>query len=101
MRSTRADRSKSHRLDFNANQRNDHRVKLSAAWLIEKAGIAKGFALPGSRAAISSKHTLAIINAGGASADEVASLARYVHTRVFSEFGVRLQPEPNLVGLEL
>lgn len=82
-------------------QRNDHRVKLSAAWLIEKAGITKGFALPGSRAAISSKHTLAIINTGGATSDEVASLARYVHTRVFSEFGVRLQPEPTLIGLEL
>lgn len=82
-------------------QRSDHRVKLSAAWLIEKAGIARGFSLPGSRAAISSKHTLAIVNTGGATADEVASLARFVHTRVFSEFGVRLQVEPNLVGLEL
>ena len=82
-------------------QRVDHRVKLSAAWLIERAGIAKGFQLPGSRAAISSKHTLAIVNTGGASADEIAQLARFVHTRVFSEFGVRLQPEPNLVGLQL
>jgi UDP-N-acetylmuramate dehydrogenase len=82
-------------------QRSDHRVKLSAAWLIEQAGIGRGFRLPGSRAAISSKHTLAIVNTGGASADEIASLARYVHTRVFSEFGVRLQPEPNLVGLEV
>lgn len=82
-------------------QRTDHRVKLSAAWLIEQAGIRKGFALPGSRAAISSKHTLAIVNTGGATAAEVAELARFVHTRVFSEFGVRLQPEPNLIGLEL
>jgi UDP-N-acetylmuramate dehydrogenase len=82
-------------------ERLDHRVKLSAAWLIERAGISKGFALPGSRAAISSKHTLAITNTGGATADEVAQLARYVHTRVFSEFGVRLQPEPNLIGVEL
>ena len=79
----------------------DHRVKLSAAWLIERAGIGKGFALPGSRAAISSKHTLAIVNTGDATADEIAQLARYVHTRVFSEFGVRLQPEPNLVGLQI
>ena len=82
-------------------QRSDHRVKLSAAWLIEHAGISKGFALPGSGAAISSKHTLAIVNTGSATADEVAQLARFVHTRVFSEFGVRLQPEPNLVGLQL
>jgi UDP-N-acetylmuramate dehydrogenase len=82
-------------------QRTDHRVKLSAGWLIEHAGISKGFALPGSRAAISSKHTLAIVNTGDATAEEVAELARYVHTRVFSEFGVRLQAEPNLVGLDL
>jgi UDP-N-acetylmuramate dehydrogenase len=82
-------------------QRSDHRVKLSAAWLIEHAGIGRGFALPGSKAAISSKHTLAIVNTGGATADEIAQLARYVHTRVFSEFGVRLQAEPNLVGLQL
>jgi UDP-N-acetylmuramate dehydrogenase len=81
--------------------RSDHRVKLSAAWLIEQSGIGKGFRLPGSRAAISSKHTLAIVNTGGATADEVAQLARYVHTRVFSEFGVRLQAEPTLVGVEL
>jgi UDP-N-acetylmuramate dehydrogenase len=82
-------------------QRTDHRVKLSAAWLIEQAGIAKGFALPGSRAAISSKHSLAIVNTGGASAEEIAELARFVHTRVYSEFGVRLQPEPVLVGVTL
>jgi UDP-N-acetylmuramate dehydrogenase len=79
----------------------EYRVKLSAAWLIEHAGIARGFALPGSGAAISSKHTLAIVNRGGATAAEVAQLAGYVQTRVESEFGVRLQPEPVLVGLEL
>ncbi|HTL40273.1 MAG TPA: UDP-N-acetylmuramate dehydrogenase [Pseudolysinimonas sp.] len=79
----------------------EYRVKLSAAWLIEHAGIARGFALPGSRSAISSKHTLAIVNRGGATAAEVAQLAGYVQTRVESEFGVRLQPEPVLVGLEL
>ena len=76
-------------------------VKLSAAWLIEHAGIAKGFALPGSRAAISSKHTLAITNRGGASAQEIAQLASFVQVRVQSEFGVMLHPEPVLVGLEL
>ena len=82
-------------------QRSDHRVKLSAAWLIERAGISKGFSLPGPRAAISSKHTLAIVNRGDATAAEIAELARFVQTRVFSEFGVRLQPEPNLVGVTL
>ncbi|MCU1414177.1 MAG: UDP-N-acetylmuramate dehydrogenase [Microbacteriaceae bacterium] len=76
-------------------------VKLSAAWLIEHAGISKGFALPGSRAAISSKHSLAITNTGGATAEQVAELARYVQTRVLTAYGVILQPEPILVGVSL
>ncbi len=76
-------------------------VKLSAAWLIEQAGIRRSFALPGSRAAISSKHTLAITNRGGATAEEIAQLARYVQGRVQSEFGVVLQPEPVLVDVYL
>lgn len=79
----------------------ERRVKLSAAWLIEHAGIEKGFRLPGSGAAISSKHTLAITNRGAATAADVAQLARYVVQRVQSEFGVILVPEPNLYGLEL
>ena len=79
----------------------DFRVKLSAAWLIEKAGIHRGFSLPGSRAAISSKHTLAIVNTGGATAADVTELGRYVQTRVFSEFGVRMLAEPVLVGVSL
>jgi UDP-N-acetylmuramate dehydrogenase len=76
-------------------------VKLSAAWLIEHAGVHRGFHLPGSGAAISSKHTLAITNRGGATADEVAELARYVQSRVAAEFGVVLHPEPVLLGLSL
>jgi UDP-N-acetylmuramate dehydrogenase len=76
-------------------------VKLSAAWLIERAGIARGFALPGSNAAISTKHSLAIVNRGSATAVEISQLARYVQTRVYSEFGVRLQPEPIFVGVQL
>ncbi|WP_449281169.1 UDP-N-acetylmuramate dehydrogenase [Leucobacter sp.] len=76
-------------------------VKLSAAWLIENAGVERGLRLPGSGAAISSKHTLAITNRGGASAADVAELARLVVQRVQQEFGVVLAPEPNLYGLEL
>jgi UDP-N-acetylmuramate dehydrogenase len=76
-------------------------VKLSAAWLIENAGVVRGFRLPGSGAAISSKHTLAITNRGGASAADVAELARLVVQRVQQEFGVILAPEPNLYGMEL
>jgi UDP-N-acetylmuramate dehydrogenase len=76
-------------------------VKLSAAWLIEHSGIRRGFAVPGSRAAISSKHTLALTNRGGATAEEIAQLARFVQSRVQSEFGIMLHPEPMLVGVEL
>ena len=79
----------------------DRHVKLSAAWLIERSGIQRGFALPGGRAAVSKKHTLALINAGGATADELAQLARYIQTQVMSRFGVVLQPEPVLIGVEL
>ncbi|HXS22835.1 MAG TPA: hypothetical protein VN719_01285, partial [Gemmatimonadales bacterium] len=79
----------------------EYLVKLSAAWLIEQAGITRGFALPGSGAAISSKHTLSIINRGTATAREIVELAGYVQTRVMSEFGVLLQPEPVLVGVSL
>ena len=79
----------------------EYQVKLSAAWLIEKSGISRGFALPGSHAAVSSLHTLALVNTGGATAEEIVELARYIQTRVFAEFGVRLQPEPVLVGLSL
>jgi UDP-N-acetylmuramate dehydrogenase len=76
-------------------------VKLSAAWLIEHVGIHRGYALPGSRAAISSKHTLAITNRGGATAAEIVQLAGFVQARVQSDFGVVLRPEPVLVGLAL
>ncbi|GGI44614.1 UDP-N-acetylmuramate dehydrogenase [Agromyces flavus] len=76
-------------------------VKLSAAWLIERSGIHRGFALPGSRAGISTKHTLALTNRGGASAEEVAQLARFVQQRVQAEFGIVLHPEPTVVGVEL
>ena len=76
-------------------------VKVSAAWLIEHAGVGKGFRLPRSRAALSSKHALALTNRGGATAEELAELARYIQQRVQSEFGLILQPEPVLVGVEL
>ncbi|MHA6669956.1 UDP-N-acetylmuramate dehydrogenase [Homoserinimonas sp. A447] len=79
----------------------ERQVKLSAAWLIEQSGIRRGFSLPGSRAAVSSKHTLALVNTGGATAEQVAELARYVQSMVFNRFGVLLQPEPVLVGVQL
>ncbi|MEY2849316.1 MAG: hypothetical protein RI885_1983 [Actinomycetota bacterium] len=74
------------------------RVKLSAAWLIERAGIRRGFGLPGSGAGISSKHTLAIVNRGGATAADITELARLAQERVRNEFGVTLHPEPVYLG---
>ncbi len=76
-------------------------VKVSAAWLIEQSGVGKGFRLGRSRAALSSKHALALTNRGGATAAEIAELARFIQGRVLSEFGLLLQPEPVLVGVEL
>jgi UDP-N-acetylmuramate dehydrogenase len=72
------------------------RVKLAAAWLIEQAGITKGFVL--GRAAISSKHTLALINRGGATAADLLLLKEFVQRRVYERFGVELQPEPVMLG---
>ena len=73
-------------------------VKLSAAWLIENSGIAKGFSLAGSQAGISTQHSLAITNRGGATALEIVQLANFVQQRVLNTFGVNLIPEPNLIG---
>ncbi|MCC4250008.1 MULTISPECIES: UDP-N-acetylmuramate dehydrogenase [Microbacterium] len=76
-------------------------VKVSAAWLIEHAGLSRGFRFPRSRAGLSTKHTLALTNRGGATAAEIAELARFVQQRVQAEFGLLLQPEPVLVNVEL
>jgi UDP-N-acetylmuramate dehydrogenase len=70
----------------------DGEVKLSAAWLIERAGFPKGYAL--GNAGISSRHTLALINRGGASAAEVVALRDKVTDTIASRFGIRLEPEP-------
>jgi len=79
------------------------RVKTSAAWLIEHAGFSRGFGVHGeaSAARLSTKHTLAITNRGGASAADVVELARTVRDGVRATFGIELVPEPNLVGLAL
>lgn len=76
-------------------------VKVSAAWLIENAGLRRGFRFPRSRAGLSTKHTLALTNRGEATAAEIAELARFVQSRVHAEFGLLLQPEPVLVNVEL
>lgn len=91
-------------------------VKFSAAWLIDHAGFGKGFGLPGTRnellnlagedvaggrASLSSKHTLAMTNRGEATGEDVAAVARAVQRGVEQVFGVRLEPEPVLLGLSL
>jgi UDP-N-acetylmuramate dehydrogenase len=76
-------------------------VKVSAGWLIEQAGVRKGFKLPRSRAGLSTKHALALTNRGNATAAELAELARFIQGRVQSEFGLLLQPEPVLINVEL
>jgi UDP-N-acetylmuramate dehydrogenase len=72
-------------------------VKTAAAWLIERAGFTKGYSL--GPAALSTKHTLALVNKGGATAADVLRLAREIQKRVEQEFGVNLVPEPVFVGL--
>ncbi|KRE79605.1 UDP-N-acetylmuramate dehydrogenase [Arthrobacter sp. Soil763] len=81
-------------------------TKLSAAWLIDQAGFGKGFGLePGSvsggRASLSTKHTLAITNRGGASTADLLSIAREVRRGVTERFGIELHPEPLLIGVGL
>jgi UDP-N-acetylmuramate dehydrogenase len=80
-------------------------VKVPAAWLISQAGFQKGYqpgASPGENAArISTKHSLALVNPGGATASGVVGLAREIRNRVRDMFGVDLSVEPILVGLSL
>lgn len=77
-------------------------VKTSAAWLIEHAGFHKGFkTAEDAKAGLSTMHTLALTNRGGAQASDVADLARAVQDGVEAAFGVRLVPEPVVVGMDL
>lgn len=76
----------------------DGGVKLSAGWLIEKAGFSRGFPGADAAARLSTKHTLALTNRGAASAEDIVALARRVRDGVEDAFGVRLHPEPVLVG---
>jgi UDP-N-acetylmuramate dehydrogenase len=75
------------------------RIKTSAAWLIERAGFHRGYGR--GRVGISSKHTLALVNRGGATTAELLALAHELRTGVLKTFGVTLDPEPTLVGVEL
>jgi UDP-N-acetylmuramate dehydrogenase len=74
----------------------DGRVKTSAAWLIERAGFRRGHG--DGRVGISRKHTLALVNRGGAPTTELMARAREIATGVQDRFGIALHPEPVLVG---
>ena len=71
-------------------------MKIPAAWLIEQAGFAKGYAR--GAAGISSRHTLALVNRGGATAKEILALAEKISEAVEARFGIRLEMEPEMVG---
>ena len=72
------------------------KVKLAAAWLLDQAGFHKGYAL--GPAGISSRHTLALINRGGARAADISALRDQIIKKVNERFGIRLEPEPVLLG---
>jgi UDP-N-acetylmuramate dehydrogenase len=77
----------------------EDKVKVPAAWLIERAGFSRGYGV--GRVGISSKHTLALVNRGGATTSELLGLARELRDGVRAAFGVALTPEPTLVGVAL
>jgi len=70
--------------------------KVSAAWLVEKSGFSRGYGI--GQVGISSKHSLAIVNRGGATAREVLALKEEIQQRVEEIWGIRLEPEPVFVG---
>lgn len=75
----------------------DHgQIKIPAAWLIENAGFHRGYSL--GNAGISTNHTLAIVNRGGATAREIIELKNRIQDAVWSKFNIRLVPEPIFVG---
>lgn len=78
---------------------NDGRVKISAAWLIENSGTHKGDEVGGAR--ISTKHVLALSNSGNATAADIAELAKRARNQVKEVFGITLEAEVNLVGVEI
>lgn len=77
----------------------DGRIKTSAAWLIDAAGFAKGYG--NARVSLSTKHSLALTNRGGATTSDLLALADEVRRRVQTTFGILLEPEPTLVNCSL
>ena len=75
----------------------DGQVKLSAAWLMQHAGVAKGEVFGGAR--ISDRHVLALTNAGSATASDIVELARIAQAKVKAHFGIDLTPEVRFVNI--
>jgi UDP-N-acetylmuramate dehydrogenase len=78
---------------------NDGKVKTSAAWLMEHSGVVKGEKLAGAQ--ISNKHVLALTNSGDATAEDIIELAKRARKKVFEKFGIKLEAEVQLVGVNL
>ncbi len=74
----------------------ESRKKISAAWLVEHSGFHRGYNL--GRVGISSKHTLAMVNRGGATAVEILALKDLIQQRVDITWGIKLEPEPVMLG---
>nr|WP_253287190.1 UDP-N-acetylmuramate dehydrogenase [Corynebacterium aurimucosum] len=98
-----ADRMPRHALPTSGTASGEGKEKLSAAWLIERAGFAKGYPgeESGARATLSTKHTLALTNRGEATADDIVALARDIRAGVQKAFGVTLEPEPIWLGVSI
>ncbi len=71
--------------------------KVSAAWLVEHSGFARGYGF--GHTGLSTKHALAIVNRGGATASEILALKDQIQHRVEELWGISLQTEPVMVGL--
>ncbi|GAA1470793.1 UDP-N-acetylmuramate dehydrogenase [Corynebacterium aurimucosum] len=98
-----ADRMPRHAVPASGTASGEGKEKLSAAWLIERAGFAKGYPGEGAgaRATLSTKHTLALTNRGEATADDIVALARDIRAGVQKAFGVTLEPEPIWLGVSI
>jgi len=78
---------------------NDGKIKTSAAWLMEHSGVVKGEKLAGAQ--ISDKHVLALTNSGDATAENIVELAKRARKKVYEKFGIKLEAEVQLVGVNL
>jgi UDP-N-acetylmuramate dehydrogenase len=84
------------KLDIPSYPAQNSQRKISAAWLVEHSGFSKGFT--SGHVGLSSKHALALVNLGGATAEEIISLKNQIQRAVQETWGVSIEPEPVFVG---